>query len=132
MVNKTDLDPELLLNKYVIVLYNGQPYLCLVKDVDKEEVYVRCMHSVGRELEKSQFYWPKCAVDECWYSMVDVCEINEPKKVGTRYKVDECVWVPLVKKNDISGVTLIVNDECIKCLDNEIIRLQNIDLYATL
>lgn len=27
-----------------------------------------------------------------------VCKINEPKKVGTRYKVDECVWVPLVRK----------------------------------
>lgn len=43
-------------------------------------------------------------------------EINEPKRVGTRYKVDESVWVPLLKKdnivecvNDISGVTLIVN-----------------------
>lgn len=44
-----------------------------------------------------------------------VCEINEPKRVGTRYKVDECALVPLVKKDNIvecvndSGVTLIVN-----------------------
>lgn len=100
-----------------MLLYNGQPYPGLVKDVDKEEVYVRCMHRVGRELEKSQFYWPKCVVDECWYSMDDVVwGINEPKRVGTIYKVDESVWVPLLKKdnivecvNDISGVTLIVN-----------------------
>lgn len=47
LVNKTDLDPEHLLNKYGIVLYNRQPYPGLVKDVDKEEVYVRCMHRVG-------------------------------------------------------------------------------------
>lgn len=44
-----------------------------------------------------------------------VCEINETKRVGTRYKVDECALVPLVKKDNIvecvndSGVTLIVN-----------------------
>lgn len=67
LVNETDLNPEHLLNKYVIVLYNGHPYPGLVKDNDKEEEYVRCMHRVGRKLEKSQFYWPKCVVDECWY-----------------------------------------------------------------
>lgn len=67
LVGETDLNPEHLLNKYVIVLYNGHPYPGLVKDNDKEEEYVRCMHKVGRKLEKSQFYWPKCVVDECWY-----------------------------------------------------------------
>uniref|UniRef100_K1QXG3 Uncharacterized protein n=1 Tax=Magallana gigas TaxID=29159 RepID=K1QXG3_MAGGI len=53
LVNETDLDPNHLINKYVILLYNGQPYPALVKDVEKEEVYVRCMHRVGRKLEKS-------------------------------------------------------------------------------
>lgn len=67
LVDETDLNPEHLLNKYVIVLYNGHPYPGLVKDNDKEEEYVRCMHRVGRKLEKSQFYWPKCVVNECWY-----------------------------------------------------------------
>lgn len=44
-----------------------------------------------------------------------VCEINELKRVGIRYKVDECVLVLLVKKDNIvecvndSGVILIVN-----------------------
>lgn len=72
LVDETDLDPGHLLNKYVIVLYNDQPYPGLVKNVDKEEVSVICIHRVGRELEKSQIYWPKCVVDECWYSMDDV------------------------------------------------------------
>lgn len=50
-----------------------------------------------------------------------VCGINEPKRVGTRYKVDirykMCVGAISKKDNivecvkDISGVTLIVNGE---------------------
>ena len=27
-----------------------------------------------------------------------VCEIDEAKKVRTRYKVDKSVWMPIVKK----------------------------------
>lgn len=51
----------------VVVFYNDQPYQWLVKHVDKEEVYVWYIQSVGREIEISQYYWPKCVFVECWY-----------------------------------------------------------------
>lgn len=35
----------------VVVFYNDQPYQWLVKHVDKEEVYVWYMQSVGREID---------------------------------------------------------------------------------
>lgn len=51
---------------------------------------------------KSQFHWPTYVVDECWYNTDDVvCEIDELKKVGTRYKVYESVWVVKIKKKII-------------------------------
>lgn len=66
--------------------------------IDKEEVYMHCMHRFWRKLEKFQFYNPKCMIDMSWYSIDDVvCEIDEAKKVRTRYKVDKSVWMPIVK-----------------------------------
>lgn len=67
--------------------------------VNKEEVYVRCMHSFGRKLEKSQFYCSNCMIDMCWCSIDNVvCKIDDPKKVGIWYRVDESVWMPIFIK----------------------------------
>lgn len=58
-----------------------------------------------------------------------VCEINELKRVGIRYKVDECVLVLLVKKDNIvecvndSGVILIVNGVLINELNVWIMKI---------
>ena len=66
--------------------------------INKEEVNTSCMHRFWRKLEKFQYYYPKCMIDMSWYSIDDVvCEIDEPKKVRTRYKVDKSVWMPIVK-----------------------------------
>lgn len=57
---------------------------------------------------KSQFHWPTYVVDECWYNTDDVvCEIDELKKVGTRYKVDESVWVVKIKKKDYIALSYL-------------------------
>lgn len=73
-----NITTENLLNSYVIVIDNNQPYPGLVLDIDSEEIYVRCMHRVGKDMNTHQFYWPKCVVDECWYGMDDVvCKICE-------------------------------------------------------
>lgn len=64
-------DPQNL-NRYVLLQYDNEPYPGVVIDCDDDEVYVRCMHRVGRDLELCSFYWPKAVKDECWYSIEDV------------------------------------------------------------
>lgn len=55
-------DPKYLLNKHVIIKYNGKRYRGLVVDIDEQDVRVMCMHRVGK-LEKCHFYWTKCVTD---------------------------------------------------------------------
>lgn len=72
------------MHKYVIVSYNGQPYPGYVSDIDAEDVFVRCMHNVGKKLNSCYYYWPRCVVDECWYSLDHALSIiSEPMMNGT-------------------------------------------------
>lgn len=85
--------PEDLLNRYVIVRYERQVYPGVVLDTDEAEVYIRCMHRVGRSADSYAFYWPKAVKDECWYKMEDVLAvIPEPQLVNRKYHVAESVW----------------------------------------
>lgn len=60
----------LLLNKFVAVRYHGKPYPGQVIDVSESEVFVRCLHQVGKT--KNEFYWPKLVKDECWYKLGNI------------------------------------------------------------
>ncbi|KAL3866393.1 hypothetical protein ACJMK2_043695 [Sinanodonta woodiana] len=75
--------PSQLIGQYVVVLYDN-------KDTD---VYVRCMHRMGRGTTNSPFFWPRTLVDECSYNMECVLTIiPEPIKIGRHYSIDEAIW----------------------------------------
>jgi hypothetical protein len=84
------LSPEELVGKYVLVQYNSHIYPGIVLDSDEKEVYIRCMHRVGKTAEDFAFYWPKAVKDECWYEMEDVLRvIQEPTQVNRKYYVNK-------------------------------------------
>lgn len=37
-----------VLNKYVVIQYNGKPYPSFVVNIDEQDVRVRCMHRIGK------------------------------------------------------------------------------------
>ena len=85
--------PSQLIGQYVVVLYDNTPYPGLVIDSEDTDVYVRCMHRVGRGTTNSPFFWPRTLVDECWYNMERVLTIiPEPIKIGRHYSIDEAIW----------------------------------------
>ncbi|XP_052227670.1 uncharacterized protein LOC127842276 [Dreissena polymorpha] len=87
-------DMKDILNKYVIVNFNGRPYPGKVIDVDEEVVEVTCMHQVGKK-NSNCFYWPKLVKDISWYDYDQILTvIPEPKPIGNtnQYKVDEFIW----------------------------------------
>ncbi|KAL3842304.1 hypothetical protein ACJMK2_020334 [Sinanodonta woodiana] len=72
--------PSQLIGQYVVVLYDNN-------------VYVRCMHRVGRGTTNSPFFWPRTLVDECSYNMECVLTIiPEPIQIGRHYSIDEAIW----------------------------------------
>lgn len=94
-----DKIPHNLLNRYVLVQYDNEPYPGVVIDCDDDEVYVRCMHRVGRDLKSCSFYWPKAVKDECWYSIEDVLAIiPQPHAVGRKFYVDAALWKNAINK----------------------------------
>ena len=87
--------PEQCLGQWVIVEYDNKPYPGFVEDIDAEDVYVNCMHSVGKRLDNC-FFWPKQFKDICWYEHSKICSlISQPVlKDGSshHYTVDPAVW----------------------------------------
>ncbi|KAL3855246.1 hypothetical protein ACJMK2_014462 [Sinanodonta woodiana] len=72
---------------------NEMPYPRLVIDSKDTDVYVRCMHRMGRGTTNSPFFWPRTLVDECSYNMECVLTIiPEPIKIGRHYSIDEAIW----------------------------------------
>lgn len=97
-----DKIPHNLLNRYVLycvlVQYDNEPYPGVL-DCDEDEVYVKCMHRVGRDIKSSSFYWPKAVKDECWYCFEDVLAvIPPPHAVGRKFYVDATLWENAVNK----------------------------------
>ena len=45
-------DPSNCFGKYVIVEYDGKPYPCYVEDAGQRDVYVECMHRIGKQSSK--------------------------------------------------------------------------------
>ena len=87
-----------LLGKYIVVLYDDQPFPGLVVDVDHTDVEVKCLNKVVN----NRFYWPQID-DVCWYSKDKVVSvIPEPQCVTRRYlKVHSPTWEQIVNGLDI-------------------------------
>ena len=85
------LSPDDLVGRHVFVRYDKQPYPGVVTDADESEVYIRCMHRVGKAPNKAgTYYWPRAVKDECWYQIDDVLVvISEPKLENRKFQVDE-------------------------------------------
>ncbi|XP_050391948.2 uncharacterized protein LOC126810751 [Patella vulgata] len=105
---KRDLPmPETLLDKYVIVSYDGNAYPGRVLEYDEQnEVYVECMHHITHE--SNCFFWPRFK-DRCWYDYdisVLAC-IPEPlpikgKENSRHREVDPKIW-NMVKKHMLTA-----------------------------
>ena len=50
--------PEECIGKYVCLEYDRKAYQGFVEDTDLAQVYVNCMHAVGKEMLNC-FYWPR-------------------------------------------------------------------------
>jgi hypothetical protein len=89
------------LDKYVVVVYNKVPYPGYVEDTDESDVYVSCMHQVGRHAGKNCFYWPKAVADKCWYEHQNILAIiPEPQKIESshsHYEVAPALWKAILK-----------------------------------
>ena len=87
--------PTNCVGKYVIVKYGRNAYPGFVEDAGKCDVFVQCMHSVGRK-ESNCFYWPKKIIDRCWYDFENILAIiPEPSRISgcyTHFKVHGNVW----------------------------------------
>ncbi|VDI21188.1 Hypothetical predicted protein, partial [Mytilus galloprovincialis] len=50
-----DVTPQYLVDRYVLVKYANKPYPAKVIDCDEAEVYVTCMHRLGKTLKRVRF-----------------------------------------------------------------------------
>jgi hypothetical protein len=48
-VEKEEVSPDLCVGKYVIVKYNSLPYPGYVQDAGESDLYVECMHRIGKK-----------------------------------------------------------------------------------
>ncbi|CAG2232244.1 unnamed protein product [Mytilus edulis] len=97
-----DVTPQYLVDRYVLVEYDNKPYPGKVIDCDEAEVYVTCMHRLGKTLRTSTFYWPLAVRDKCWYGMDKIIGvIPEPRLVGQKYFVDNQLWESALRKLNI-------------------------------
>ena len=71
-----------LVGRWCIVKYDKKPFPGNIEDLDENDLYVKCMHYVG----KNRFFWPEPVQDRCWYSYDDVVMLIEPPtKIGSRH-----------------------------------------------
>lgn len=55
-----------LVGKYILGRYNDQIYPEIVLDSKEVEVYLRCMHRVGKYVNEYSLYWTIAVQNECW------------------------------------------------------------------
>ena len=88
-------DPKDLVNKHVIIKYNGKPYPGLVVDIDEQDVRVMYLHRIGKQ-NKCHFYW-LTRVCMTWRMSLQLF-LNQRTR-GTNYFVDgkkHFQWLTLV------------------------------------
>lgn len=87
--------PDLCVGKYVIVKYNSLPYPGYVQDAGQSDLYVECMHRIGKKGKKC-FVWPKKIKDKCWYDYDNILAIiPEPKKIPgsfSHFEIENEIW----------------------------------------
>ena len=93
--------PEELVGQWIIVQHIKKPYPGFVEEVYEEDVYVDCMHSVGRGTTNC-FFWPQKLRDLCYYEYEAVLAVI-PKptlKVGSQghFEVDADSWEIALQK----------------------------------
>lgn len=90
--------PEDCLGRWVVVRYDQKAYPGMVLDVDEGELYIQCMHQVGR---RNCFFWPKMK-DLLWYECENILAvISEPvlkDDSHDHYIVDPFVWASIMDK----------------------------------
>ncbi|CAC5383347.1 unnamed protein product [Mytilus coruscus] len=88
-------DPSKCVGKYVVIKYDEKPYPGVVQDAGESDIYVQCMHRVGKK-DNNCFFWPRTIKDKCWYEFDDVLAvIPEPTKIDgsySHYKIDQDIW----------------------------------------
>jgi len=88
-------DPEKCVGLHVIVSYNNAAYPGFVLNAGQSDLYVKCMHRLGKKGQNC-FYWPKKLIDVCWYDYDSILAvIPEPTKIETsfsHFKVDDEIW----------------------------------------
>ena len=80
------------INEYVSAVYDKQPYIGRVLDVDGDEVYVDFMEPHVKEKTQQTFQWPSRS-DDVWVQKSDVlCVICLPEetKRGYKFTSDTC------------------------------------------
>ena len=60
-----------LRNTSALIEYDGRVYPGFVEDADLAQVYVNCMHSIGKAMLNC-FYWPRLFPDLNWYAATPV------------------------------------------------------------
>ncbi|KAL5010757.1 hypothetical protein ScPMuIL_013062 [Solemya velum] len=117
--------------KYVVVVYNGVPYPGYVEDTTECDVYVSCMHQVGRDPGKNCFFWPKAIKDKCWYEHHNILAIiPEPQKIDSSYRhyeVAPALWRIIVQLTQSERSKYI--SECIEEAKQEL-RQDNMAVKA--
>ncbi|CAC5403200.1 unnamed protein product [Mytilus coruscus] len=85
-------DPSKCVGKYVVIKHDEKPYPGVVEDAGESDIYVQCMHRVGKK-DNNCFFWPRTIKDKCWYEYDDVLAvIPEPTKIEgsySHYQIDQ-------------------------------------------
>ena len=85
-------DPSECVGKYVVIKYDNKPYPGIVENSGQSDIFVQCMHRVGKK-DNNCFFWPKTIKDRCWYEYDDVLAVipESEKKDGSysHYQIQE-------------------------------------------
>ena len=89
-------DPSECVRKYVVIKYDNKPYPGIVENSVQSDMFVQCMHRVGKKDNNWFFFWPKTIKDRCWYEYDDVLVVipESEKKDGSysHYQIQEPIW----------------------------------------
>ena len=94
--------PDDCLSEWVIVIYDKNPYPGRVLEVHEGELFVDCLHAVGKPFSNTLF-WPCLCRDLCWYEYDKLVTVI-PKAVlktgsAKHFAVDAQIWEAAMKKS---------------------------------
>ena len=94
--------PDDCLSEWVIVIDDKNPYPGRVLEVHEGELFVDCLHAVGKPFSNTSF-WPCLYRDLCWYEYDKLVTVI-PKAVlktgsAKHFAVDAQIWEAAMKKS---------------------------------